>query len=170
LVVWLEDQKIRFYPVDQRSKLRQNSNNWHNDYNKYLKDLGCPQELFEGSDNANSQSICWLLGYALKLDNQNQGNDDQSPVVKSSESLQSIDGNFPLFSLFLSQTPDDAVFQSKVKNSRMELQHCLNCSRFHLIQITLFNLMLVVNFSKPESTKTRPKVLLLLLGTLFNFQ
>ena len=65
LVLWLEEQQIRRYPVDQRSGLRQfESNHWQNHYDKYLKDLECPF-----ADN-NIQSLCWLLGYALRLDNE----------------------------------------------------------------------------------------------------
>ena len=64
LVIWLEENHIRSYPVDQRSGLRQtDSNQWQKYYEKYLNDLKCPFR-----DN-KIQSLCWLLGYALRLNN-----------------------------------------------------------------------------------------------------
>ena len=62
MVLWLEEQKIRRYPVEQRKGLRDRGQHWQQHYEKYLKDLNCPRQ------DDNVQSLCWLLGYALMLE------------------------------------------------------------------------------------------------------
>jgi len=67
LVLWLEEQKIRRYPVDssERNGLRNfGSNQWQQFFEKYAKDLQCPDIARE----TNVQTLCWILGYALRLE------------------------------------------------------------------------------------------------------
>ena len=83
LVLWLEEQKIRRYPIDQRKGLRDfQSNQWQSHYENYLKDLKCP---FQSN---NVQALCWLLGQALILETQ-FGSELDTPTAI----LDKIDGN-----------------------------------------------------------------------------
>jgi len=62
-VVWLEDQKIRHYKVEDRADLRIiRSSNWEQHFHKYLKDLECPLDL-----NDKHGIMDWLLGWAVHL-------------------------------------------------------------------------------------------------------
>ena len=46
LVVWLEDQKIRHYKIEDRAELRTSTgDNWTMTFQKYLKDLKCPYSI-----------------------------------------------------------------------------------------------------------------------------
>ena len=63
----MEEQKIRRYPVDssERNGLRNfGSNQWQQFFEKYAKDLQCPDIARE----TNVQTLCWILGYALRLE------------------------------------------------------------------------------------------------------
>ena len=65
LVVWLEDQKIRHYKIDERDNLRSNSaENWTATFEKYLADLECPHDI----ENNFQAAIDWLLGVALRYE------------------------------------------------------------------------------------------------------
>lgn len=64
LVLWLEDQKIRHYKVDDRDGLRDlTSVVWPLTYKKYLDDLACPVK-----SNQVGEEIEWLLGLAVRLE------------------------------------------------------------------------------------------------------
>ena len=95
LILWLEEQHIRRYPIDsdQRNGLRQfdTGDQWQIHYEKYLKDVECPFV-----DN-NVQSVCWLLGYALRLDNIH-GTETESG--SSSGFLTQIDGKILVVQLY----------------------------------------------------------------------
>ncbi|XP_023342890.1 UPF0568 protein C14orf166 homolog [Eurytemora carolleeae] len=63
LVLWLEDQKIRHYKIDDRKGLRDiNAESWPQAFNDYLTELGCtvlqksPEEILD-----------WLIGFAVRL-------------------------------------------------------------------------------------------------------
>ncbi|XP_069493570.1 RNA transcription, translation and transport factor protein [Ambystoma mexicanum] len=63
-LVWLEDQKIRHYKIEDRGNLRNiNSSDWPKHYEKYLKDVNCPFTVQE-----RQESIDWLLGLAVRLE------------------------------------------------------------------------------------------------------
>ena len=67
LVLWLEEQKIRRYPVasGERNDLRNfESNQWQQYFDKYVTDLKCPA----ASQENNVQALCWILGYTLRLE------------------------------------------------------------------------------------------------------
>ncbi|XP_015783050.1 RNA transcription, translation and transport factor protein [Tetranychus urticae] len=64
LVAWLEDQKIRHYPIEERSGLRKiSSPDWENAFKKYLESLKCP---FDVKDR--KLVLDWLISTAVRLD------------------------------------------------------------------------------------------------------
>ncbi|WAR23693.1 RTRAF-like protein [Mya arenaria] len=71
LVVWLEDQKIRHYKIEDRAGLRNTASpEWLKAYEKYTRDLGCPYQVSE-----KAAVVDWLLGYAVRLDFGDEVND-----------------------------------------------------------------------------------------------
>ena len=100
LVIWLEDQKIRHYTIDDRRALRDtNSPDWKVTFDKYLTDLVCP--ILSGSQ---LEVLDWLLGVAVryeygespeKYNSAASGNISSSvmeqPRVVSSNPLDSLD-------------------------------------------------------------------------------
>lgn len=65
LVVWLEDQKIRHYKIEQRSDLRSHTGDkWKSTFKKYLTDLECPHDL----ETDLHAAVDWLLGVAVRYD------------------------------------------------------------------------------------------------------
>lgn len=64
LIVWLEDQKIRHYKIEDRQGLRNiASPEWPNFFNQYLDDLGCSIKSKDQSSLTD-----WILGYAVRLE------------------------------------------------------------------------------------------------------
>lgn len=65
LVVWLEDQKIRNYKIEDRAPLRENKGKeWNDTFLSYLTDLECPF-----ADETAVRSACeWLVGFAVKYE------------------------------------------------------------------------------------------------------
>ncbi|XP_012255313.1 RNA transcription, translation and transport factor protein [Athalia rosae] len=99
LVVWLEEQKIRHYQIEERGELRNmNSNNWSETFTKYCYDVACPITT-EPIDRLE-----WLVGYAVKLEFQDnykkyqpitgvslkEMNKQAGPSVKSSNPLDNL--------------------------------------------------------------------------------
>ena len=65
LIVWLEDQKIRHYKIEERTDLRVNTgDNWTATFQKYLKDLECPYD----HSVELSAALDWLLGVAVRYE------------------------------------------------------------------------------------------------------
>jgi len=63
VIVWLEDQKIRHYTIEDRKKLRDiTSSEWPNTFEKYCDDVKCPITKNE------SDQLEWFIGYALRLE------------------------------------------------------------------------------------------------------
>ncbi|XP_049609430.1 RNA transcription, translation and transport factor protein [Syngnathus scovelli] len=63
-VVWLEDQKIRHYKIEDRGNLRNiPSSDWPKAYQKYLQDVNCP---FGAAERA--EAVDWLLGLAVRYE------------------------------------------------------------------------------------------------------
>lgn len=62
--MWLEDQKIRHYTIQDRELLRNiDSNDWIKAYEKYKKDLMSPI-----TSKVQTEELSWLLSYAVQLD------------------------------------------------------------------------------------------------------
>ncbi|XP_077281575.1 RNA transcription, translation and transport factor protein-like isoform X1 [Temnothorax americanus] len=63
VIVWLEDQKIRHYAIDDRKKLRDiASSEWPNAFEKYCNDIECPITKNE------IDRLEWFIGYAVLLE------------------------------------------------------------------------------------------------------
>lgn len=64
LLLWLEEQKIRHYKIEDRGELRKiNKDSWLQAFDKYKNDLSCPTELITKLDQ-----LKWIVGYAVKLE------------------------------------------------------------------------------------------------------
>ncbi|XP_077957899.1 RNA transcription, translation and transport factor protein isoform X4 [Gasterosteus aculeatus] len=75
-VVWLEDQKIRHYKIEDRGNLRNiPSSDWPEAYQKYLQDLNCPFGAQE-----KQESVDWLMGLAVRYE---YGDNGDSPDFKA---------------------------------------------------------------------------------------
>lgn len=63
-VLWLEDQKIRHYKIEDRGPLRNIDNfaEWENAFEKYKTDIGAPK--FE----TRIEDLQWILSYAVRLE------------------------------------------------------------------------------------------------------
>lgn len=71
LLVWLENTKIRQYPIDGRSQLNsQQHDDWDKAFHKYLTDLECPISVQD-----KIGSMRWLLIHALGLEYQDRSSD-----------------------------------------------------------------------------------------------
>lgn len=103
VVLWLEDQKIRHYKIEEREGLRNiDSNSWISAYVTYQKDLVSP--VVETSPN---EQLNWLLSYAVRLeyaDNVTKYKDAKveqpkqaTPNVVSSNPLDNLDFSSPAF-------------------------------------------------------------------------
>ncbi|XP_036162848.1 RNA transcription, translation and transport factor protein isoform X3 [Myotis myotis] len=63
-IVWLEDQKIRHYKIEDRGNLRNiHSSDWPKFFEKYLTDVSCPFKIED-----RQEAIDWLLGLAVRLE------------------------------------------------------------------------------------------------------
>lgn len=66
VVLWLEDQKIREYDIQDRKDLRDmKSEYWPKAFAKYCNDTQCP--IFDD----DVDQLEWLIGYAIWLDANN---------------------------------------------------------------------------------------------------
>ncbi|XP_071544770.1 RNA transcription, translation and transport factor protein [Panulirus ornatus] len=64
LVVWLEDQKIRHYKIEDRGDLKAiDSKDWPTAYKRYLGGLNCPT-----NPNDRPAVVDWLLGLAVRFE------------------------------------------------------------------------------------------------------
>lgn len=62
-VLWLEDQKIRHYKIEDRTGLRAiGTPNWETAYGKYKEDVGMMKL------NNPVEELSWLLSYAVRLE------------------------------------------------------------------------------------------------------
>lgn len=65
LLIWLEDQKIRHYKIEDRNELRSNTGEkWIETFSKYLMELECPYDL----KSELSAAVDWLLGVAVRYE------------------------------------------------------------------------------------------------------
>ncbi|KAK2165013.1 hypothetical protein LSH36_56g04029 [Paralvinella palmiformis] len=87
LIIWIEDQKIRHYKIDDRKELRDIcSGEWQKSFKKYLDDLECPHD-----PTNRTATLDWLLGYAVRLEYGDKVNDpDFKAGVTSLASLLQI--------------------------------------------------------------------------------
>lgn len=63
-IVWIEDQKIRHYKIEDRGNLRSiPSSEWPKSFKKYLQDVNCPFSVQE-----REEAVDWLLGLAVRFE------------------------------------------------------------------------------------------------------
>ncbi|XP_016423068.1 RNA transcription, translation and transport factor protein [Sinocyclocheilus rhinocerous] len=100
-IVWLEDQKIRHYKIEDRGNLRNiPSSDWPKYFEKYLQDVNCPFSAHE-----RQETVDWLLGLAVRFeygDNVEKYRNckpitEASDVQKSADPLINLDSNNPDF-------------------------------------------------------------------------
>ncbi|KAG6464475.1 RNA transcription, translation and transport factor protein [Manduca sexta] len=103
VVLWLEDQKIRHYKIEEREGLRNiDADSWKEAYDTYQRDLVSPAS--EGSPN---EQLNWLLSYAVRLeyadnvDKYKNAKAEQkkqaAPNIVSSNPLDNLDFSSPAF-------------------------------------------------------------------------
>lgn len=65
IVLWLEDQKIRHYTIEDRANLRKvaSAADWDPAYDQFKKDLKFPTDL-----KSRVEELTWLFLYAIKLE------------------------------------------------------------------------------------------------------
>jgi len=69
LILWLEEQKIRHYKIEDREVLRQTeSHDWDKGYQMYKQALDCPIK-----GGKRKEEIDWLLSYAIRLEYTDEG-------------------------------------------------------------------------------------------------
>lgn len=69
--MWLEDQKIRHYKIEDRKALKDtNAPDWSKAFKEYLRNLNCPKLI-----NVNDRPAVtdWLLGQAVSLEYSDNG-------------------------------------------------------------------------------------------------
>ncbi|XP_028677046.1 RNA transcription, translation and transport factor protein [Erpetoichthys calabaricus] len=100
-IVWLEDQKIRHYKIEDRGNLRNiHSAEWPNYFEKYMQDVNCPFTAQE-----RQETVDWLLGLAVRFEYGDNADKYKHCVpqagdantVKSSDPLINLDVNNPDF-------------------------------------------------------------------------
>uniref|UniRef100_A0A336LPN2 CSON010682 protein n=1 Tax=Culicoides sonorensis TaxID=179676 RepID=A0A336LPN2_CULSO len=111
LVLWLEDQKIRHYKIEDRAGLRNINNGpeWEKAFEKYKQDLGCPN-IF----TTQIEILSWMLGFATKLEYgdhvdkyrpicaekfTNDSNQGAAPTIKSTNPFDNLDFNSKEFEM-----------------------------------------------------------------------
>ncbi|XP_055903341.1 RNA transcription, translation and transport factor protein [Eupeodes corollae] len=101
-VLWLEDQKIRQYKIEDRVGLRKVDNipEWEKAYQRYKTDVGIPKF------DSPMEELSWLLSYAVRLEFldapenyqdinskniQERDSKSVAPSIKAENSLDNID-------------------------------------------------------------------------------
>ncbi|XP_065563317.1 RNA transcription, translation and transport factor protein-like [Artemia franciscana] len=85
VILWLEDQKIRQYKIEEREGLRdvKSSLAWSKSYEKYLEAVGCPSFL-----KTRNEQLDWLLCLAIKLVYQEKSNRYSGTIEGSENKFQ----------------------------------------------------------------------------------
>lgn len=99
LIVWLEDQKIRHYKIEDRGEIKGiDSKDWPTVYKRYLGELNCP-----ANPNERAAVVDWLLGLSVRFeygDNADKFKSETSGNVKNRQQVApKIVNNNPLDAL-----------------------------------------------------------------------
>ncbi|KAK2856786.1 hypothetical protein Q5P01_005521 [Channa striata] len=105
-IVWLEDQKIRHYKIEDRGNLRNiPSSDWSKAYQKYLQDLNCPFGVQE-----RQEAVDWLLGLAVRYEyGDNDGISDGGENLQNCVCVSSVEKYKNCQPLAASSNADRAV-------------------------------------------------------------
>lgn len=160
VILWLEDQKIRHYKVEDRNKLRDfKSPDWSSAYRGYLNDLACPV-----MSKNQSEELEWLLAFATRLE---YGDNAEKYKTKAAE-LSQIQSNVP--KVVSQNALDNLDFQSPdfIKGVNV-LADMLNVTKHpdHLITLRAISKLVKARLS-PEALEN-PN-LFIVNGTPFPFQ
>jgi RLL motif-containing protein 1 len=141
MIVWLEDQKIRHYKIEDRQNLRNiTSPNWPEALQQYLKDLTCPYSSLE-----NQAVIDWLLGYAVRLE---YGDNVDKYKNETAEKMQQNQSSAPKI---VSTNPlDNLDFESEeFKQGVEKLAQLLNVTKHpdHLVTLRAVSRLIQDKFS-----------------------
>lgn len=70
-ILWLEDQKIRQYRIEDREPLRNIDDypSWSKAFEKYKNDVGVPKF------DTRTEDLDWILGYAVRLEYMDRADD-----------------------------------------------------------------------------------------------
>lgn len=106
-VLWLEDQKIRHYKIEDREQLRKidDPEAWKPAYAQYKADLGIPVL------SSATEELIWILSYAIRLEYLDKSNEYKEfnaakiaelkrptiPTVTSKNPLSAMDTSSPEF-------------------------------------------------------------------------
>lgn len=106
LVVWLEDQKIRLYKIEDRTELRNiSSSDWPSTFKKYLNELDCPVDR-----NLRPTVVDWLLSHAVRLE-YSENNESYNSAIAAKVNSQNSDQDAAA-----SGEPDEGLLNLTVDN------------------------------------------------------
>lgn len=82
LIVWLENTKIRHYPIDQRVNLQnKNASKFISAFQEYMSDVSCPIPWTDGSNLR--PNIEWFLNHAIGLEYSDKSPTYNDTIVSS---------------------------------------------------------------------------------------
>lgn len=150
LVLWLEDQKIRHFKIEDRGALRNIANpQWTSTFTQYLAELNCP---YTGCDV--EVIVDWLLGYAVRLEYGDDVDQFKTVIKASAEctaSHQSAPSTNPLDTLNF----EDADFKAGVASLAMLMQIPPHLD--HLQQLKAISVLVNNTLTKEVLLSTKEK-------------
>jgi RLL motif-containing protein 1 len=116
MILWLEEQKIRFYPGPQRQGLRDiASREWEKSFLSYLKDLQCPREFKAGMNEQQLHIVLdWLLGTAVSSEYSDNAKVYNKVAIAAEVKLED-----PAVTIHAAQQP--SLLQSKATEETLKL-------------------------------------------------
>ncbi|XP_078675739.1 RNA transcription, translation and transport factor protein-like isoform X1 [Branchiostoma floridae x Branchiostoma belcheri] len=115
MIVWLEDQKVRHYKIEDRANLRNiQSADWPTAFKQYLEELACPV-----NHGDKSAVMDWLLGYAVRLE---YGDNVEKYRQVKAASVQKTPMPAPSADVLGSIDPSSADFRAGVASLAQLLQ------------------------------------------------
>ncbi|XP_046402283.1 RNA transcription, translation and transport factor protein [Ischnura elegans] len=160
LIVWLEDQKIRHYKIEDRENLRNiTSPDWPSYFQQYNKDLVAPDF------KKREEQLDWLLSFAVRLD---YADNAEKYKDQTSESVKKNLSNAPKV---VSENPlDNLDFEAdEFKKGVNTLAQLLNVTQHPDHLITLSAISKVVTQRLSAEALENPKSVII-QGTPFPVQ
>ncbi|ESP00602.1 hypothetical protein LOTGIDRAFT_112115 [Lottia gigantea] len=155
MVVWLEDQKIRHYKIEDRVALRNVADTkvWENGVAQYLKDVNSPYS-FGSSQEEKLAVVDWLLGYAVRLehgDNLDKYKQVTPESVQAKARKPAGSSNNPLDRLDF----NDPDFKAGVTSLSMLLKVPPHSD--HLVQLKAISLLIQDRMASIKNNQNPPK-------------